>query len=258
MNRIRPWPVAVLESLRPTAKNESASFAPAVRSRCEQRFFVPHHYEPGYAYPLLVWLHGPDDDERQLDRIMPYVSLRNYVAVGPRGCCSPEPDRAGFRWQQSEDAIARAQQRVFDTIEMACRRYHIAEDRIFLAGYQCGGTMALRIGLGSPNTFAGVLSIGGRFPRRMAPLTHLHAIQYLPIFLAQGRQSSLYPPQVICEDLRLFHAARLQVMLRQYPCGDELTTQMLSDMNAWIMEQINGVKPDSAPCHALVLPCEEN
>ena len=47
--------------------------------------FVPMHYEPNYAYPLLVWLHGPGDDERQLQRVMPLISLRNYMAVGPRG-----------------------------------------------------------------------------------------------------------------------------------------------------------------------------
>ena len=30
--------------------------------------FAPMHYEPGYAYPLIVWLHGPGGDERQLNR----------------------------------------------------------------------------------------------------------------------------------------------------------------------------------------------
>src|SRR5580658_5486284 len=47
--------------------------------------FAPMHYEPGYSYPLLVWLHGAGCDERQLLRIMPLVSMRNYVAVAPRG-----------------------------------------------------------------------------------------------------------------------------------------------------------------------------
>ena len=47
--------------------------------------FAPLHYESNYAYPLIVWLHGANDDERQLKRIMPFVSLRNYVAVSPRG-----------------------------------------------------------------------------------------------------------------------------------------------------------------------------
>jgi hypothetical protein len=31
------------------------------------------------------------------------------------------------------------------------------------------------------------------------------------------------------------------VHLRQYPCGDELTTQMLHDLDAWLMEQVTGM-----------------
>src|SRR4051794_5650794 len=50
-----------------------------------QALFTPLHYERNYAYPLIVWLHGPGDDERQLKRIMPLVSMRNYGAAGPRG-----------------------------------------------------------------------------------------------------------------------------------------------------------------------------
>ena len=49
----------------------------------EHSFFVPLHYEPNYAYPLVVWLHGPGDGHRQLKQVMPHISLRNYVAVAP-------------------------------------------------------------------------------------------------------------------------------------------------------------------------------
>ena len=38
--------------------------------------------------------------------------------------------------------------------------------------------------------------------------------------------------------LRLFHAAGLSIVLRQYPCGQELTEQMLRDVDRWIIEQI--------------------
>ena len=53
--------------------------------------FVPKHYEPRYAYPLLVLFHGRGGDEQQLLRIMPQLSNRNYVAVALRG---PERTRA--------------------------------------------------------------------------------------------------------------------------------------------------------------------
>src|SRR3954449_13229207 len=47
--------------------------------------FAPIHYEKRYAYPLLVWLHGDAGSERELRQVIPQVSMRNYVAVAPRG-----------------------------------------------------------------------------------------------------------------------------------------------------------------------------
>ena len=200
--------------------------------------FAPLHYEKNYAYPLLVWLHGPGDDERQIQRVMPHVSLRNYAAIGVRGT---REDEVGFRWSEDRRAVARAEQTVFDCIEHACEKFNVARQRIFLAGYQSGGTMAFRVGLRNPDWFAGVLSLGGPFPTGNSPLSHLDWARKLPLFIASGRESIEYPVEQTCEELRLFHAAGLSVNLRQYPCGDELNTQMLHDMDVWMMEQVTGV-----------------
>ena len=68
--------------------------------------FTPVHYERNYAYPLIVWLHGPDDDEHQVTRIMPHVSIRNYVAVGPRGTLASRDVPGGYGWSQTPRHIA--------------------------------------------------------------------------------------------------------------------------------------------------------
>jgi phospholipase/carboxylesterase len=222
------------------------SIAPQVEHRdLHYSLFAPHHYEPNYAYPLLIWLHGPDDDERELCRIMPHLSTQNYVAAGPRGCCRMADGGQGFDWCQESDCIESAEQRVFESIEIACAKYHVDSEHVFLAGYQSGGTMALRIGLQYPSRFGGALSIGGPFPTGLAPLSRLRQVRQLPLFIAQGKESESYPLQLTCDELRLFHAAAMHVTLRQYPCSDELTTRMLSDMNAWLMEQVTGVPATS-------------
>jgi len=50
--------------------------------------------------------------------------------------------------------------------------------------------------------------------------------------------------QHVCDELSLFHAAGMSVTVRQYPCPDELTTQMLRDLDVWLMEQVTGVRSD--------------
>jgi phospholipase/carboxylesterase len=209
----------------------------------------PLHYEPGYAYPLVVWLHSPGGNEREIHKVMPLISVRNYVGVAPRGT-DPTPDSPGYCWRQTGESIDHCELAVFDSIEVASQRYNVRSDRIFLAGFGTGGTMAMRIGLRNPTRFAGVISIGGPFPSGFNPLTKIQAIRQLPMFIGLGREAEKYTAEKLCRELRLFHAAALKVDLRLYPAADELTTQMLHDLDQWIMQHV----PGSTGCSQSDLP----
>ncbi len=204
--------------------------------------FVPEHYEEGYAYPLLLWLHGNHGDERQLLKIIPSVSLRNYVAVAPRGTLpawqTAEQDgsrRSSYRWVQNAEAIVETQERVHECIAAARQRFNIAKRRIFIAGADSGGTMAIRLALSEPDCFAGAASLGGPFPDSLQPLRRINEIRHFPLLIAAARDSRNYPEGRLCHDLRLAHAAGLSLSLRQYVGEDGLTPAMLSDLNHWVM-----------------------
>ena len=244
MPRIRrsaePYLRSVPPSLESVFQVSSASFS-THEFDFAHALFAPMHYAPGYAYPLIVWLHGCGGDERQLQRVMPLVSMQNYVAVAPRGIEMPdegETGRACYGWMQTDEHIQQAEQRVFDAIELAGRKFHVSPTRVFLAGFDAGGTMAMRIAMSHPARFAGVLSLCGAFPTGRTPFCNLVAARRLGIFLATGRGSLEYPAAQVCEDLRLLHTAGLSITLRQYPCGHELMPQMLADVDRWIIEQI--------------------
>jgi phospholipase/carboxylesterase len=217
---------------------ESGLFSTSVEDTT-YALFGPLHYEPGYSYPLIIWLHGPTNDEQQLRRIMPLVSMRNYVAVAPRGLCQFGKDGPlGVGWPQSTEAVEQAEHRIFEALAAASERFHISPRKVFLAGFDQGGTMAFRVALGQPQHFAGVLSLGGRFPTGRTPFGSLASARKIPVFLACGRDSREYQADEVCGNLRLMHTAGMSITLRQYPCGHELTPQMLSDMDRWIIEQI--------------------
>lgn len=205
-------------------------------SRPPHSIFVPMHYEPGYSYPLVVWLHGADGNEQQLPKLMPGVSMRNYVAIAPRATTPELRQRNAYRWQQSDDDIERAESRVFDCIAIAQRRFNVHAHRVFLAGYGCGGTMAVRIAWSHPDLFAGVASIGGALPGEGCPMSRINELRRLPCLLATTQRSAAYPEHRVCSDLRLLHSAGCTVALRQYPGGDDLTTCMLADLNRWMMD----------------------
>jgi phospholipase/carboxylesterase len=210
--------------------------------------FTPIHYEPNYAYPLVVWLHGPGCDESQLKRILPLVSLRNYAGVAIRGTTSyaSASGKPGFTWPQTQPHVALADQRIVEAVNLAQSRLSISARRIFLAGFDCGGTLALRLALAHPARFAGVLSLGGEFPVGGAPLAHLTDARRVPVFLACGRDSQRYPSPIVCENLKLLHAAGINLTLREYPGGHAISPRMLSDMDRWIMELVTGSSNSSA------------
>ena len=254
MNRIQQLTASTEVITEPSFTVEQARVEASEVGGLELSTFVPLHYEPNYAYPLLVWLHGPGDNEHQLRRIMPLVSMRNFVAVAPRGTWRDASDgesRAKFGWRQEPDAIMSSEQRLWHCIESALSRFHITEQKVFLAGYECGGTMAFRLAMNQPNRFAGVVSIGGPFPVGHYPLQKIDEARRLPLLIAHGRDSRKYSVDQVCSDLRLFHSAGMKVTLRQYPCGDDITTKMLADMNTWIMEQVTGfpTATDSGSCY---------
>jgi phospholipase/carboxylesterase len=237
---------AVARAERPQFKND--------RHAPPHCLLAPLHYEPNYAYPLVVWLHATGGSERELRQVMPLISLRNYASAAVRG---PAVLRSGYGWPQSESGIDVAESRVAEAVSRSCERYNIHSERIFLAGYEAGGTMAVRLALRNPGRYAGAVSINGPFPAEHAPLARLAQIRNSRVLIAHCRDSQTYTTDGLCRELALFHAAGMSVTLREYPCEDELTTQMLSDVDAWLMEQITGVR-STADLEPAPLPSEWN
>ncbi len=202
----------------------------------ESSLFVPMHYEQKHAYPLIVWLHANGDEPDQILRVMPHLSIRNYVAIAPG---APVGNRhTGFHWEQDSECVDLAHDSIMKSVDDATMRFNVAPHRVFLAGAGAGATMAFRIAFQRPELFAGVISLNGPLPIGNNPLSDWSRCRDLPVFWAHGRRSVEFGQDQLCKQLRLLHIAGFSVTLRQYPTGDELAPNCFSDVNHWIMEQI--------------------
>ena len=170
-------------------------------------------------------------------RMVPRVSLRNYLAVGPRGASNVSSDdrASGYTWEQSVDGISRATQHVRNSIESVQQRYSVAEDKIFLAGVGAGGTMALRIAVSNPTWFAGCVSLGGAFPSGLRPLSAINEARGQHVFLMTSDEFPTYSAEHICTDLRLLFCAGIDVTGRQYNGTEDAIKPMLDDVDRWAM-----------------------
>ncbi|QGJ72003.1 Phospholipase/Carboxylesterase [Planctomycetales bacterium 10988] len=242
MNRLESRWTAIKDAL--DAESRSQSWPEAASSLRIESYafsgilsvFSPMHYEPNYAYPLFIWLHGPGQTECQLNQIMPQISLRNFVSVAPRAPQVSEGTR-GYTWGDQGDHFSTAIDAVFAAAERA-GRFRLNPDRVFLAGHGCGGTMAMRIGLAFPDQFAGVISLDGGLPQDGAPLARWKEARSLPLFFGRTNQSQQYPLDRAKQDLQLMHNAGLSYCLREFQAHESLAATALEETNRWMMKLI--------------------
>ena len=243
-----PTPAKTIEKLDLKLDFIKASLPARTRITHPHILFSPMHYEPKYAYPLLIWLHGTGGDERQLMRIMPLISTRNYVAVAPRGLSMEQSvapanfdlsvsailqrPKEQHDWILSDDNLESIEQRIFDCIAVAQERCNIADHRIFIAGFGTGGTAALRLATLYPECFAGVAAFGGDIPSDNRIFPSWQMVQSPSVLLGIDEST----PAHACQMMELFHTAGLTAEVREYPDTKSLTSEMLQDLNRWMMQ----------------------
>lgn len=242
----------------PARTELAASLAPASLTLAEARF-VPEAYEPNYAYPLLVWLHGRGGDERWMSEMMPSLSRRNHVGLSLR---APEPilrprERAGFGWGGAfrepggqavpvpvdfasalDDPVGAIEDAVFESILQTRRLLHVHSERVFLFGFGEGGAVALRLGLSHPDRFAGVISINGWLPSGFRPLARYPEARGFRVYLAQGEWSPRARWRRARRTARLLQTAGMDVTWRSCPYLRPIPKTLLQDIDTWLIDGI--------------------
>lgn len=211
------------------------------------RTFAPIGYEPRYPYPLIVYLHGQGGNEEQILRLAPRVSRRNYVAIGLRGPVCTGLNRRGslgFSWGDASH-LPMIEEYLFGAIQQTRRHYHIHSERIILAGFAEGATLAYRMAMQFPEKFNGVIALNGHMPRADRPLLRLDAMRSLRVFIGHGIANSVVPASLVRADRRLLWSAGVEVEAHRYPTNHRLHPDMLRDVNRWIIHQCTGASTSS-------------
>jgi phospholipase/carboxylesterase len=206
------------------------------------RTFLPTGYEPNYPYPLLVFLHNHGGSEEQILRLAPRLSRRNYISIalrGPHRLHSRPDGQPAYSWGLDGGGDVMVEEYVFRAVEQTRRHYHVHSERIYLAGFCEGATLAYRLGLLYPDKFAGVVSLNGCIPRRGGPLLRLPEVRQLRVLIGHGIANAIVPVTLARNDFRLLYTAGLSVRMHTYPANHRIHRDMLRDINRWIMQQVN-------------------
>ncbi len=202
--------------------------------------FLPIHYEPRYAYPLLVWFHGQGGNEEQMLRLAPRLSRRNFIGISLRAPIGVGPRPHGLGWSWGDGAHASlVEDYLLRAVEQTRRQHHVHSERIYLAGYGDGASTAFRLALTFPEKLAGVVALNGALPRVDRPLLRLPEVRSLRVFIGHGIANAVVPLSMVRADRRLLYAAGMEVDMHTYPTTHKLHPDMLRDLNRWIIEHCN-------------------
>lgn len=206
--------------------------------------YIPEHYEPNYAYPLVVWVERGESPFHGLHQVVPVISERNYVGLS----LQIDPLNAGGEYAEGE--FPRPDRT--DLEDMLCeqirelrREIHIHTERIFLAGFGEGASAALEMGLARPEWFAGMACLATRFPAAPLALNRYHDLRGKRVLLAAGLKDRHVPVTETMRTARLLHAAGMKVCTRIHDAGHQVTRPMLREIDRWIMQEIYHPQPVS-------------
>jgi phospholipase/carboxylesterase len=204
---------------------------------------------------------------------MPQISLRNYVAVAPRGKAVAAPvakdanfnvvdnwddcsitallkqinhNKTSYSWFLDNDGISEAERSIFDSISVTKKSCNIASNRIFIGGLGSGGTMALRLALLYPEYFTGVAVFDAKLPDNANIFCYWNTARNLALFLGLNQSdkcSSAYSSRM----LELFYSAGFKLTIRDYQqdagnSNKDLPKQILQEINRWMMGIVCGEK----------------
>ncbi len=204
--------------------------------------FVPRNYEPSYPYPLLVFFHSNGSNEEEALRLAPLLSRRNYVCLSLRGS-QPAGEREDgsplFNWEGDRAPEAWLDDYLHSAIRQLRRHIHIHTERVYLVGTREGATPAASLALRFPQHFAGFVSLNGFLRRESLPPMRLSEIRHLRVLLAHGSKNKAMPINRLYDELRLLLTGGVSVQLSSYPTNERLQSQMLIDLNRWLMKGID-------------------
>lgn len=230
--------------------------------------YVPDQYEPNYPYPLLVMFHARGGDEHQLARSTLGMNWRNYVGLSLRGpeevfrhgkpsgygwgpdfarrdrgarvVAPVEADAERFRRRMTDESpepFDVVEDSVFASVRRTRTNLHVHSERIFLVGTGEGAAVAYRLALSHPECFAGVVAINGWLPGRFRPLARLRDCRSLQVLVVHGEWNSRVPVQTARRDVAVLRAGGMKVAFQSYPCAHRLTSPMLADVDAWLVNR---------------------
>ena len=209
---------------------------PAVETDLPLSLHLPDPFEPRYRYPVVIWLHQDESNEEELHTVMPQISDQNYIGLAFRGTSDDGQSESGaFHWEACQDKLADLLEEIRETIAEMSRFFRMDLDRIYVAGFDSGATVALELLLEAPELFAGAIALGGGIPSTAGYGSKYRQKTEKKVLLGWGRKDHVLDAKSFQEQIHQLEQTGVLADKRLYDCGHEMTADMLKEIDHWLM-----------------------
>ena len=211
------------------------------------RLLKPKAYDPGQAYPLVVFLHGMG--ERGSDNVSQLVNgVSEFLAsdaamdrfpavvIAPQCPDGEDMNEASWsNWRDETPAITGPTRLVLEIVAVVREQFTIDSDRMYIGGLSMGGFGTWNVIQECPDLFAAAFPIcGGGDPKKA------ERIAKLPLWVFHGAKDETVPPQRSRDMVRAIQEAGGHPGYSEYPdVGHDSWTNAFEEprLLAWLFSQ---------------------
>lgn len=189
------------------------------------RFYKPSDYDPGCAYPLVLYLHGSGDggtdNLKQLESFPSTLVSPDMEYRHPSFIVAPQLPQwtrwVDMDWRSVQKARApqkpsRAIRLTLALMDQLVTRFSIDRNRIYVTGISRGGFGVWDILWRRPELFAAAIPVSGG-----GDLTKARLIRQVPVWAFHGAQDKNVPPQHSRAMVEALRKAGAQPQYTEYP-----------------------------------------
>jgi|SRR5690348_7653843 phospholipase/carboxylesterase len=197
--------------------------------------------------PLLLLLHGVGSNEQDLFGLVPFLDKR-FLIISARAPNTLEP--GSYAWfeitftpqgpsinpQQAEAS----RETLITFIKEAVTMYGADSQRVYLMGFSQGAIMSASVALTQPELVAGAVLMSGRIlPEIRTLMSSNDALIGFPFLVVHGTADRVLPITNGRASRDLLLSLPVDLTYREYSMGHEVSQESLSDVAAWLREQLD-------------------
>jgi phospholipase/carboxylesterase len=197
--------------------------------------------------PLLLLLHGIGSNEYDLYGLAPFlderfliISVRAPNILGPGSYAWFEADFTPQGPVINPEQAEASRKTLITFLNEAVTAYGADPKQVYLMGFSQGAIMSASVALTTPGLVAGVVLMSGRILPEIQPLIAPHEeLEGLPFLVVHGTVDMVLPITYGRASRELLSSLPVELTYHEYPMGHEVNQESLSDVTAWLTEQLD-------------------